>query len=180
MARGLETFLDGLGALRPRDRRRAARTAARAWARELAAGQHVDPAAFVRPIAGNGRSPEVVWIEGIPLHAICPHHLLPVRGVAHVAYVPGDGLAPLGQVARLVQAAASRLILQEDLAELIASSLERATGAPGTACVVEASHDCMSARGPRALSATARVLARRGTLARGPLARKLLGRWERA
>ncbi len=154
MAMGLETFLEGLGALTKRERRQAARTAAKAFAEELAFGTFLDPASVVKPMAVKGDLPAAVWIRGVAYVSVCPHHLLPVRGVAHLAYIPRDTVAPLGHLARLIQVAAARLILQEDLAGSISDAVSRSLDAVAAACLVEARHDCLELRGAKALESS--------------------------
>lgn len=180
MTRGLRIFLDGLGAMSARERATAARTAAKAWATELAHGEVVDLSGLVIGLPVGPRVPDVVWIDDIELASICPHHLLPMRGMASVAYSPNALIAPLGHVARLVQAAAARLVLQEDLAEEIADRLADALDPRGVACLIVGSHDCMQLRGRRTRSARVRVLATRGTMAKGGARAGLLAHWREA
>ena len=68
-------------------------------------------------------SRDLVAVTGIDFHSVCPHHLLPSRGVAHVAYLPGGRVVGFGQLARLVDCLAHRLVLQEDLARTVAEAL---------------------------------------------------------
>jgi GTP cyclohydrolase I len=86
---------------------------------------------------------------------MCPHHLLPSRGVAHVAYLPGARVVGFGQLARLVDCLAHRLVLEEDLARQVATALVEHLGARGAACVLDAEHLCLSVRGERRREARA-------------------------
>ena len=97
------------------------------------------------PSSGRG----LVAVTGIDFHSVCPHHLLPSRGLAHVAYVPGGRVVGFGQLARLVDALAHRLVLEEDLARQVAEALMVHAGARGAACVLEAEQMCLSVRGER-------------------------------
>ena len=169
MERALVSFLDALGAMSPRERRQAARMAAESWAGELAFGETVtDLTALIRPMKIRGKLPELVHVDDIDVASVCPHHLLPMRGVVRLAYVPSETIAPLGHLTRMAQTAAARLIVQEELAEQIVDALMGALGAEGAACVVAGSHDCMQIRGRRTRRARVSVLAVRGCLVRGP------------
>jgi GTP cyclohydrolase I len=121
---------------------------AQAWHQDLVDGYRLDPAAILHDaMPSTGR--QLVAVTGIDYHSICPHHLLPSRGLAHVAYVPGGRVVGFGQLARLVDALAHRLVLEEDLARQIAQALVDHAGARGAACVLEAEQMCLSVRGER-------------------------------
>jgi hypothetical protein len=74
---------------------------------------------------------------------VCPHHLVPFRGVAHVAYVPGGRLHGFGRIARLVDAIGHRLTYQEWMTRDIAEALVLHGQAKGAACVIEAEQLCL-------------------------------------
>ena len=123
----------------------------------------------------------LVVVTGIDFHSVCPHHLLPSRGLAHVAYVPGGKVVGFGQLARLVDALAHRLVLEEDLARQVAEALMRHAGARGAACVLEAEQMCLSVRGERRPRARAHVQFFAGSMAGdGALARRFLATVARA
>jgi GTP cyclohydrolase I len=124
-----------------------ARVAA-AWADDLLDGYRQDPGAILSE-AMPARGGDLVAVTGIDFHSMCPHHLLPSRGVAHVAYVPGRKVVGFGQIARLVDCFAHRLVLEEDLARHVAEALVRHLGARGAACVLDAEQSCLSVRGER-------------------------------
>jgi GTP cyclohydrolase IA len=129
---------------------------AQAWLEDLLDGYGRDPAdilAGAMPSAGE----DLVAVTGIDFHSVCPHHLLPSRGVAHVAYVPGDKVVGFGQIARLVDCFAHRLILEEDLARRVAESLVSKLGARGAACVLDAEQACLTMRGERRRGARTHV-----------------------
>jgi len=137
---------------------------AQAWRDDLLDGYRRDPAEILRegmPARGRG----LVAVTGIDFHSICPHHLLPSRGVAHVAYVPGRGVVGFGQLARLVDALAHRLILEEELALQIVEALLEHLGAVGAACVLDAEQSCLSVRGERRPRARAHAQSFGGALA---------------
>ncbi len=110
------------------------------------------------------RAGEVVVLRSIEFRSICEHHLLPFFGTASVAYLPGERFAGLGALAKAVEVAAARPQLQERLTEDIADALESGLGARGALVVLEASHGCVSARGPRQNGARTVTLAARGEL----------------
>jgi len=91
----------------------------------------------------------IVLAAGLPFHAMCAHHLLPFFGRAHVAFLPAERLIGFGAIARVVDAAARRPTLQEDLAKDIADALERALAPRGVAVLLEGRHLCMEMRGAR-------------------------------
>ena len=136
-----------------------------AWLGDLLDGYRRDPAAILSD-AIPARERGLVAVTGIDFHSICPHHLLPSRGVAHVAYVPGDRIAGFGQIVRLVDALAHRFVLQEDLARSVAEALVRHLGARGAACILDAEQLCMTVRGGRRPHARAHADAFVGVMAR--------------
>jgi GTP cyclohydrolase IA len=97
-------------------------------------------------VLGNGFADpreDVVVIRGISVHGVCPHHLVPFRGVAHVAYLPGGRLHGFGRIARLVDAIAHRFTYQEWLTRDVVDALLTHGKAKGAACVVEAEQLCL-------------------------------------
>jgi GTP cyclohydrolase I len=168
-ARAISDFLDAMGL--PRDVRRSAalaltpRRVTEAWLGDLLDGYRRDPAAILSD-AIPSRERDLVAVTGIDFHSICPHHLLPSRGVAHVAYVPGSRIAGFGQIVQLVDALAHRFVLQEDLARGVADALVRHLGARGAACILDAEQLCMTVRGGRRPHARAHADAFVGVMAR--------------
>jgi GTP cyclohydrolase I len=95
--------------------------------------------------------------------------------VAHVAYVPGRKVVGFGQIARLVDCFAHRLVLEEDLARQVAEALVRQLGARGAACVLDAEQSCLSVRGERRPRARAHAQCFLGAFRRdGALQRRFL------
>jgi len=90
---------------------------------------------------------DIVLLRDIPLRSMCEHHMAAIRGVAHVAYLPGERVVGISKLARLVDAYARRLQIQERLTTEIAQTLERVLQPRGVAVVVRASHECISSRG---------------------------------
>jgi GTP cyclohydrolase I len=184
VAGAVAEFLDALGlpgAVR-RSRELAATPArvAQAWLEELLDGYAITPAEILAEgSVSEGRA--LVALTGIEYHSVCPHHLLPSRGVAHVGYLPGGRLVGFGQIVQLVDALAHRLVLQEDLARQIAEALVEHLGARGAGCVLEAEHLCLTVRGERRTRARAHAEGWAGAMARNPAERRgLLDAIERA
>lgn len=91
---------------------------------------------------------ELVLLKNIPLFSLCEHHLLPFYGEAHIAYLPeGKRVVGISKLARLVDAYAQRLQLQERLTTQIADTIMKVLRPQGTMVIVEAEHMCMLMRG---------------------------------
>jgi GTP cyclohydrolase I len=175
-ADGIARFLDALGlpahVRASEDLADTPRRVAEAWLEDLVDGYGRDPGEILAGgLPSTGR--DLVAVTGIDYHSVCPHHLLPSRGVAHVAYVPGGKVVGFGQLVRLVDALAHRLVLEEDLARDVAEALVRHLGARGAACVLEAEQLCMTVRGEKRAGARAHAEAWAGVLAKdGPARRR--------
>lgn len=112
------------------------------WQRRLLGGYDLDPADAL----GEGfadPSGDMVLIRGIAVHGVCPHHLVPFRGVAHVAYIPGGRLHGFGRIARMVDAIGHRFTYQEWMTHDIAQALITHGRAQGAACLIEAEQLCL-------------------------------------
>jgi len=90
---------------------------------------------------------EMVIVKDIRFHSHCEHHMVPFSGVAHVAYVPENGVLGLSKMARLVDLYARRLQTQEAMTSQIAHSLDESLRPKGVAVMIEAEHMCMAMRG---------------------------------
>jgi len=91
---------------------------------------------------------ELVLLKNIPLFSLCEHHLLPFYGEAHIAYLPeGKRVVGISKLARLVDAYAQRLQLQERLTTQIADTIMKVLRPQGAMVIVEAEHMCMLMRG---------------------------------
>ena len=134
---------------------------------EFFAGIGVDPRDQLTDsveFLGEGETGELVLLRDIEFRSICEHHLLPFRGVAHVAYVPGTRIVGLGKLPRVVETIAARPQLQERLTEEIADALIDGLDAAGVLVVLDAVHGCVSARGARQTASSTVTMASRGTL----------------
>ncbi len=139
---------------------------AEAWVEEFLEGYARTPEealgeTFPAPPDSSG---ELVVVTDLRFQSMCPHHLLPFEGRAHVAYVPEKRVVGFGRLSALVDCFAHRLILQEDLAREVASSLARVLKSPATACIIEAEQACLRIRGDRQRDARTHAEAYEGRL----------------
>ena len=112
------------------------------WQRRLLGGYELDPAEALGEGFEDTRR-DMVVIRGIAVHGVCPHHLVPFRGVAHVAYLPDGRLHGFGRIARMVDAIGHRFTYQEWMTRDIADALMHHGRARGAACIVEAEQLCL-------------------------------------
>ena len=117
---------------------------------EFYSGYGVDPAALLTPnfeqVAGYR---DIVLLRDIRLESHCEHHMVPIIGSAHVAYLPADKVVGISKLVRVVEAYARRLQTQETLCAQIGDTLQDGLNARGVAVVVDAAHQCMTTRGVR-------------------------------
>ncbi len=91
---------------------------------------------------------EIILVKDISFYSICEHHLIPFFGIAHVAYLPKNGIITgLSKIARVVETASKRPQLQERMTSQIANAILEKLNPLGVAVVLEAEHLCMSMRG---------------------------------
>ncbi len=150
-----------------------------AWLQEFLDGYATDARAALGETfpAPPGTKGELVVVSDLRFHSMCPHHLLPYEGIAHVAYAPGQRVVGFGRLAALLDCFAHRLILQEDLARHVASALAEELGSPATACIIEAKQSCLRLRGDKQRDAVCHSEAYEGLLRKdGPLRRELWAR----
>jgi GTP cyclohydrolase I len=109
-----------------------------------------DPARFLT-ITFAAEHDEMVMVRDIAFASLCEHHLVPFLGKAHVAYIPNEEgrITGLSKLARVVDATARRLQVQERMTTQIADAIEAALDPRGVLVVIEAEHLCMSMRGVR-------------------------------
>jgi GTP cyclohydrolase I len=104
---------------------------------------------------------EMVVLRDIRVESHCEHHMVPIIGKAHVAYLPGNRVVGISKLARVVDAYAHRFQIQEKLTAQIANTINDVLQPRGVAVVIEAGHQCMSTRGvhkPGASMVTSRML----------------------
>ena len=148
MVQAVRAFLEAVDPGEVNDLERTPERVAEAWCEDLLSGYASDPQAVLTwsPVAKDGG---LVLVQDISFASICAHHLLPFSGRAHVAYLPGERLAGLSKIGRVVDAHARRLQTQEQLTAGVADTLHRVLEPRGVLVVLRAEHTCMSLRGVR-------------------------------
>ena len=122
---------------------------AKAW-REYTKGYAEDPGLHLsRTFAEVGGYDEIVILRDIPFQSHCEHHMAPIIGRAWVAYIPKGRVVGISKLARVVNAYAKRLQIQEKMTAQIAGAIQDVLEPKGVAVVIEASHQCMTTRGIR-------------------------------
>ena len=124
----------------------------------------VTPAEFDATLFRTEGYDELVLVRDIPFQSLCMHHLLPFHGVAHVGYLPGECIIGISKLARVVEAFARDLQLQERMTVQIADWLEQELTPRGVGVVLSAEHMCMTIRGVKKPGARTATSALRGTL----------------
>jgi GTP cyclohydrolase I len=120
---------------------------ARAW-KEYASGYREDPAHHLsRTFEEVGGYDEIVLLKDIPFQSHCEHHLAPIIGRAHIGYLPTNKVVGISKLARVVEAYARRLQVQEKMNAQIANTIQKVLEPKGVAVVIEATHQCMTTRG---------------------------------
>jgi GTP cyclohydrolase IA len=129
---------------------------------EFFAGYDVDPVALLeRTFEETDGYDEIVLLRDIRLESHCEHHMVPILGRAHVAYLPYRRVVGISKLARVVEAYAKRLQIQEKLTAQIANTIQEVLEPRGVAVVIEAAHQCMTTRGvhkPGVTMVTSRML----------------------
>ena len=115
---------------------------------EFFAGYATDPVEFLsRTFEEVDGYDEMVVLRDIRFESHCEHHMAPIIGKAHVAYLPDRRVVGISKLARLVEAYATRLQIQEKMTAQIANTLDEVLKPKGVAVVIEAAHQCMTTRG---------------------------------
>ena len=123
--------------------------------KEYFKGYNEDPRKILEKTFGDVQGyDDMVIQKNISLQSHCEHHLAPIIGVAHVAYIPKDRVVGLSKLARVVEAFSKRLQTQERLTMQIAKTLMDALDAKGVAVSIDATHQCMTMRGIKKEQAT--------------------------
>lgn len=115
---------------------------------EFFSGYEIDPVVLLqRTFEETEGYDEIVLLRDIRLESHCEHHMVPIIGRAHVAYLPHRRVVGISKLARVVEAYSKRLQIQEKLTAQIANTIQDVLEPRGVAVVIEAAHQCMSTRG---------------------------------
>ncbi|MCU0946405.1 MAG: GTP cyclohydrolase I FolE, partial [Rubritepida sp.] len=129
---------------------------------EFFAGYETDPVEMLaRSFEETDGYDEMVVLRDIRLESHCEHHMVPIIGKAHIAYLPNGRVVGISKLARVIEAYAKRLQIQEKLTAQIANTIESVLKPKGVAVVIEAAHQCMTTRGihkPGVSMVTSRML----------------------
>lgn len=113
----------------------------------ITGGYEIDPVEIIRSALFHEDHSEMVIVKEIELYSMCEHHMLPFYGKAHIGYIPNKTITGLSKIARVVDAFARRLQVQERLTIQIRDCIQEALNPQGVAVVIEAKHMCMMMRG---------------------------------
>ena len=123
--------------------------------KELFAGYEIEPRQYLeRTFEEVGGYDQMVVLKDIRFVSFCEHHMLPVVGKAHVAYLPTDRVVGISKLARVVRGFARRLQIQEKMTSEIAEAIQTVLKPHGVGVVIEAEHSCMTLRGVNAPGAS--------------------------
>lgn len=137
---------------------------AKAWM-EWTEGYAIDPSSFIKTFEDEEVSnyDQIVLVSNIAFTSHCEHHLAPITGVAHVGYIPNKRVLGLSKFARIVDAYARRLQVQERMTVQIADLIYQSDLEPeGVGVIIRAAHGCMSSRGVHLHGSTTTTSAVRG------------------
>ncbi len=110
-------------------------------------GYDQDPKEVLNQALFESSNNEMVIVRDIEFYSLCEHHLLPIIGRAHVAYIPNGKVVGLSKIPRLIEVYARRLQIQEQLTEQIAEAISEVIEPKGVGVVLQARHMCMEMRG---------------------------------
>ena len=125
-------------------------------------GYKENPKEILQKALFTSSNDEMVLIKDIEFYSTCEHHLLPIIGQVHVAYIPDGKVVGLSKIPRVVNVFARRMQIQEQLTEQIADAIMDTIAPKGVAVVVQARHMCMEMRGVEKINSTTTSSALRG------------------
>ena len=128
----------------------------------LTEGYHQDPKEILNKALFTTSNDEMVVVRDIEFYSMCEHHMLPIIGRVHVAYIPDGKVVGLSKIPRIVNVFARRLQIQEQMTEQIADAIRDTIDPKGVAVVVHARHMCMEMRGVEKINSTTVSSALRG------------------
>ena len=130
-------------------------------------GYRQDPKEILNEALFESSNDEMVLIKDIEFYSMCEHHLLPIIGRAHVAYIPDGKVVGLSKIPRMVEVFARRLQIQEQMTEQIADAIIETIKPKGVGVVIQARHMCMEMRGVQKVNSTTTSSALRGMFREG-------------
>lgn len=117
---------------------------------EFFEGYNTDPTELLsRTFEETNNYDDMIVLRNMRLESHCEHHIVPIIGKVHVAYLPGNRVVGISKLARVVEVYAKRLQIQETLTAQVAETIQEALQPRGVAVVIEAAHMCMTTRGVR-------------------------------
>ncbi len=125
-------------------------------------GYKEDPQEILKSALFTSSNDEMVLLKDIEFYSTCEHHLLPIIGRVHVAYIPNGKVVGLSKIPRVVNIFARRMQIQEQLTEQIADAIMSTIEPKGVAVVIQARHMCMEMRGVEKINSTTTSSALRG------------------
>lgn len=128
----------------------------------LTKGYSQDPKEVLNEALFTSSNDEMVLIRDIEFYSMCEHHLLPIIGRAHVAYIPDGKVVGLSKIPRMVEVFARRLQIQEQMTEQIADAITDVIQPKGVGVVIQARHMCMEMRGVEKVNSVTTTSALRG------------------
>jgi GTP cyclohydrolase I len=128
----------------------------------LTEGYSQNPSEILSKALFGSSNDEMVLVRDIEFYSLCEHHILPIIGRAHVAYIPDGKVVGLSKIPRVVNLFARRLQIQEQLTEQIADAISETIHPKGVAVVIHARHMCMEMRGVEKINSTTVTSALRG------------------
>ena len=117
-------------------------------------GYNENPTAILQKALFTTTNDEMVLVKDIEFYSTCEHHLLPIIGRVHVAYIPDGKVVGLSKIPRVVNVFARRMQIQEQLTEQIADAITNTIEPKGVAVVIQARHMCMEMRGVEKINST--------------------------
>src|SRR5579871_4370254 len=116
--------------------------------REYFSGYSEDPVALLqRTFEETDGYDEIVMLKDIRFESHCEHHMAPIIGKVHIAYLPNNRVVGISKLARLVEVYAKRLQIQEKMTAQVANTIDEVLQPKGVAVVIEGAHQCMTTRG---------------------------------
>ena len=128
----------------------------------LTEGYDQDPEEILNQALFTTSNDEMVLVRDIEFYSMCEHHMLPIIGRAHIAYIPDGKVVGLSKIPRIVNVYARRLQIQENMTEQIADAILSTIKPKGVAVVLHARHMCMEMRGVQKINSTTVSSALRG------------------